>query len=74
MANTAITLSATPTVGSYLLLLFKGATGAAATWTTTVEWPGGSAPILTEAWNSVDMVALALAGGSWWGVYNLDMK
>jgi hypothetical protein len=73
-AATAITLSATATVGTYLLLLVQGTTGCTGTWTTTVEWPGGAGPTLSTANGSVDIITLAKANGSWWGMYNLDFK
>jgi hypothetical protein len=73
-AATAITLSSSDSVGSYLLLLKQGTTGCTASWSTTVKWPSSIDPELSTALNSVDMITLAKVDGDWYGVYNLNMS
>jgi hypothetical protein len=75
-ANTAITLSATATVGTFLLAIVQPASGGPRipTWSTGIEWPGGTAPTLSTAADAVDIITLAKFNSVWWGVYNLDFK
>lgn len=74
MSNTAITLSATAAVGSFLLMLKQGTTGCTGAFGTTVNWPGGTEPTLSTSLDAIDIVTLAKADGAWYGMFNLDFK
>lgn len=51
------------------------ATARAITWPSTVKWPGGTAPSLTQAANAHDVISLqATTGPNWLGSYVLDVK
>ncbi|HWB33790.1 MAG TPA: hypothetical protein VG753_00500, partial [Candidatus Paceibacterota bacterium] len=55
---------------SFTLILHQDSTGSrAATWPTAVQWPGGTAPTLTSAGNSIDVFAFSTydGGATWLG-------
>jgi hypothetical protein len=65
---TAITLT-NPAIGVYMLNLKQGTSGSClATWSTTIIWSGGSAPVLTTAANRIDIITLIYDGVTWRGV------
>jgi len=69
---TAITLT-NPAIGVYMINLKQGTSGSClATWSTTIIWAGGSAPILTTAANRIDIITLIYDGVTWRGVPTLN--
>lgn len=52
------------------LKLTQGGSGSyGATWTTPVKWAGGSAPTLSTAVGSIDIVSLYYDGSTWFGQF-----
>lgn len=61
--NVTFTLSNPKNGGRYVILLNSGAGGFTATWPTAgsaggVQWPGGTAPIITVTASKVDLITL----------------
>lgn len=56
----------------FMWLKQDGIGGRTVIWPSTVRWPGGVAPTLTTAPNSVDIVALAWDGNDYYGGCNLN--
>lgn len=58
-----------------LLMLVQDGTGSRlATWPATVKWPGGVAPTLTTAADSIDIIAFYYDGTDYYGVDSLDFS
>lgn len=58
-----------------LLVLKQDSTGSrTVTWPAAVKWPGGTAPTLTTAGNSIDIIAFYYDGTSYYGVDSLDFS
>ena len=47
--------------------------GRTVAWTNLL-WPAGTAPVLTVAQNSIDIVSVLYDGTSYWADFALDMK
>lgn len=64
-ANATVSFSNLPTAGgSLVLVLTQDGTGSrTVTWPVVVEWPGGTAPTLSTAANSVDVITFITASG-----------
>ena len=59
--------------GRYTLVLRQDATGGrTVTWPTNVLWPGGNAPILTTAANSIDVTDFLFDGDKYLGSFKLN--
>ena len=75
---TTVTLSnppATGTFGELVVLFTQDGTGSrTVTWPASVNWPGGTAPVITAAAASVDQVVLNTrdAGTTWYGNFSQD--
>lgn len=67
-ASCAITLTNGVTGGRYVIK-FIGNTSKAVTWTTSVLWPGGVAPVITASAGAVDIVELWLIGTQYYGAF-----
>jgi len=68
---TTTTISNPPASGTYgeiIIRLKQDATGSrTVVWPASVKWPGGTAPVITAAANSVDRVVLStIDGGTTW--------
>jgi hypothetical protein len=73
--NCALTLTAAALPETCILMLVQDGTGTRIpTWTTTVKWAGGTAPTLSTAINSVDIITFARINSVWYGMFNLDFK
>ena len=75
-ANTTLTFTApTDGVGNFLLKLIQG-TGApfTVTWPGNVQWPGGTAPILSQTLNDIDIVSFYYDGTNYFAVASLDFS
>jgi hypothetical protein len=58
----------TATAGqSFVLIVTQDATGSRTGTFTGVKWPGGTAPTITIAANSVDILTFLSNGTSWYG-------
>jgi hypothetical protein len=68
--STTITLSgATSGTACSLSLYIKqdGTGGRTVTWPASIKWPGGAAPVLSTAANTIDLIVLeTLDGGTTW--------
>lgn len=80
-ANCTFTFSNPSPAGnasSFTLILVQDGTGSRlATWPTSVDWHGGTAPTLTTAANAVDIITFLTTDGGvrWYGfVAGQDMK
>lgn len=57
------------------LKLVQDATGSrTATWPAAVKWPGGTAPTLSTAATSIDIITFYYDGTSYYGVEALDFQ
>ena len=73
--NCTYTFTAPSGVGNFLLKLVQDATGSrTVTWPATVKWPGGTAPTLSTAGGSVDIVSFYYDGSSYFGNSSLDFS
>ena len=72
-AALAITLTEPPGPGNFLLKLIQDDTtgGRTVTWPGTVKWPASTAPTLTTAVDSEDLIALYYDGTNYYGVATL---
>ena len=71
----AVTMSfSNPTAGGvYQLLLQQSSEGSdSITWSTTIKWRGGSAPVLTAAGSSVDILTFTYINSAWYGDVSLN--
>ena len=58
-----------------LLVLKQDSTGSrVVTWPSAVKWPGGTAPTLTTAANSIDIISFYYDGTSYYGVETLNFS
>ena len=61
--------------GLLVLKLTQDATGSrTATWPAAVKWPGGTAPTLTTAANSVDVIRFFFDGTNYYGTSDLNFS
>lgn len=73
--NCALTLTAATLPQTCILMLVQDGTGTRIpTWSTTIKWAGGTAPTLSTAINSVDILTFARINSVWYGMFNLDFK
>jgi len=57
-------------VGTYMIFIKQDATGSRGlSWGTVFKWPGGAAPVLSTAANSVDIVSFYSDGTNMYGVF-----
>lgn len=62
-------------VGNFLLKIIQGGAGSFdITWPASVRWPGGTAPTLTAAAGSEDIVTFYFDGTNYYGVGSLDFQ
>ena len=75
---TSITISNAPTdYGEIIIRFVQNNTGnfTVSGWPASVLWPGGTAPTITAAANSEDIVTLKWFGGTdWYGDYSQDYQ
>lgn len=77
--NATIVLTGEPTDGSCATLTIhrvKDASGTARTitWPSSVQWPGGTAPTLTQTASAHDVFAMQCYDGTnWWATYSLAL-
>lgn len=70
--NCTYTFTAPDGVGNFLFKVIQDATGSrTVTWPASVKWPGGTAPTLSTAANSVDIITFYYDGTSYYGVASL---
>lgn len=73
--NCTYTFTAPPVKGRYQLMLVQDGTGSrTATWPGTVKWPGGTAPTLSTAASSIDIITFYYDGSSYFGVGSLNFS
>jgi len=73
--NETFTFTAPSNPCNILLVLIQDGTGSrTATWPGTVKWPGGSAPTLSTAASSVDIVSFYFDGTNYYGNSSLDFS
>jgi hypothetical protein len=76
--NCTLTLSNPQAGGRYLLILIQDGTGSrTVTWPSTVKWSNATAPTLTTAASSVDLVTLAytsVSSGIYLSACNKDIR
>ena len=61
--------------GNFLIKMIQDGTGSrTATWPASVKWPSGTAPTLSTAANSVDIVSFYFDGTNYYGVGSLDFS
>jgi len=71
-ATVTLTFTAPVGVGNFLLKVVQDGTGSrTVTWPAAVLWPGGSAPTLSTAASSVDIVSFYYDGSNYYGVASL---
>ena len=69
------TFTAPASKGNVLLMLYQDATGSrTVTWPGTVKWAGGTAPTLTTAASSLDIITFYYNGTNYYGSSLLDAK
>jgi hypothetical protein len=56
----------------YRLLLIQGDGSDLATWTTTIKWAGGAAPVLSTAAGAEDIITFVYINGAWYGSATSD--
>jgi hypothetical protein len=71
-ANSTFTVSNVPASRSYAFTLELTHTSGSVTWFSGVEWPGGTAPTLTNAKTSLFVFVTDDGGTRWRGVANVD--
>ncbi len=73
--NETFTFTAPTKVGAFQLILVQDSTGSrTATWPTSVKWSGGTAPTLTTAANSVDIVSFLYDGTNYYATSSLNFS
>jgi len=71
-ATVTLTFTAPVGVGNFLLKVVQDGSGSrTVTWPAAVLWPGGSAPTLSTAASSVDIVSFYYDGSNYYGVASL---
>lgn len=70
--NCTYTFTSPTNVGRYQLMLVQDATGSRiATWPASVKWPSGTAPTLSTAASSIDIITFYFDGTNFYGVDSL---
>ena len=73
--NDTFTFTAPTNPCNILLVLKQDGTGSrAATWPGAVKWSGGSAPTLSTAGASIDIISFYYDGTNYYGVESLDFS
>ena len=73
--NETFTFTAPSNPCNILLVLKQDGTGSrTATWPGAVKWPGGTAPTLTTAANSIDIISFYYDGTNFYGVDSLNFS
>lgn len=73
--NVTYTFTAPAGEGRFQLVLVQDATGSrTATWPASVKWSGGTAPTLSTAANSIDIVTFYYDGTNYYGVASLNFS
>ena len=73
--NETFTFTAPTKPGNFLLMLVQDGTGSrTATWPATVKWPSGTAPTLSTAAASIDIVSFYYDGTNYFGNSSLDFS
>lgn len=73
--NETFTFTAPSNPGNFMLVVKQDATGSrTATWPASVKWSGGTAPTLSTAANSIDIIALYYDGTSYYGISSLNFS
>lgn len=73
--NVTYTFTAPSGPARLQLRLIQDATGSrTVTWPASVKWPGGTAPTLSTAASSVDVITLWYDGTNYYGVGSLDFQ
>ena len=71
-SSPTLTFSAPSGVGNFLLRVIQDGVGSRIiTWPASVKWPGGSAPTLSTAASSIDIVSFYYNGTNYYGVASL---
>jgi hypothetical protein len=71
-SSPTLTFSAPSGVGNFLLRVVQDGVGSRTiTWPASVKWPGGSAPTLSTAASSIDIVSFYYDGTDYYGVASL---
>jgi len=70
-ANAAFTLT-NPVSGAWHAVVIHYGGTHTVTWTTTVQWPGGTTPTWTSVNAKTDIVALYYSGTTWYGDASLN--
>ena len=65
--NCTFTMPTVTAGQSFVLIVTQDATGSRTATFTGVKWPGGAAPTITIAANSVDILTFLSNGTSWYG-------
>lgn len=73
-AAVTLTLTNPVTAGSYYIKVIQGDNGDTITWPGTVDWPAGTAPTITAADDSVDIVACLYDGSSYLCTFSQDIQ
>jgi hypothetical protein len=71
-ANSTFTFSSPPSSRAYAFTLELTHTSGTVTWPTEVQWPGGTAPSLTNAKTSLFVFVTDDGGTRWYGVANTN--
>lgn len=56
----------------YRLLLIQGDGSDLASWTTTIKWAGGAAPVLSTAAGAIDIITFVYINSVWYGSATLN--
>lgn len=73
--NCTFTLSNPQAGYTYVLRLVQDGTGShTVTWPANVKWEGGTAPTLSTAANSIDLITLYYDGTDFYGISNLNFQ
>lgn len=56
----------------YRLMLTQGDGSDLATWTTTIKWAGGAAPVLSTAAGAIDIITFVYINSVWYGSATLN--
>lgn len=73
--NETFTFTAPAKPGNFLLKMIQDGTGSrTATWPASVKWPSGTAPTLSTAASSVDIISFYYDGTNYYGVGSLDFS
>lgn len=73
--NVTLTLNNPIDGGAYTLILAQDGTGSrTVTWPASVKWSGGTAPTLSTAASSIDVITLLWDGTNYYAASNLDFS